>query len=768
LPDFKGWTSKGWTVSDIHVVVRTSISKDGPRFEVWRDPNQGGALWLRATRKHSIAGLALGEQPQAQPQEVEAAGRFRTKNRGRELQWQCKQQPSETSCSIGANPHIPEAKNRYDPLDEATGAGALGAGRPLAAEASQVLPEALAGLLVGMCADGPVSVADIEKRYVEWTEETLEKALSPHRMSVLTALRNLPGCEVVPGGGLKPSYFLRKRPSATGSAPTEGREAKQRPAPAMPRPQGGVWRGAGHRVAVDGGIPTSAEVGASQRCVPPVPPLFVNKVVCDYDATETGYLSLRRGAMLMDTGKITDGWAFGKFCDRKGNVTSSGWYPPAYAVHAGSLKVVSADWTPPTEFGNEYLTVEEGDELCDTGRGIEDGWAWGELCDGSERKGWYPPSYATTKEFKPCPDEQQSQLGQPSNVSEVEEDAGSEAGSIVSPDVPVPQSVPVQSKPVNQSKVTTKKMKASQRRAERRRRNAEAATEAAAAAPHVAAAAHVAASPAEAAAACAENERLQAEVARLRKQLELSTRPLKVPEQPSAAPVLSNDGNDDDTDEADEEEDKADEPETDAAQKRITHLEAVLKRQVNGPAAERGGYAGLSPEAAARHQSRLAAEVERGRLHEAQARSGGDGGPADVFALRAKSAKAESLRGYRQRIESGSTPLRAEDVLARVSGSEGASGKENKKEKKAEDRAERNKGPGGKPKTGDWVEVVKVLGKDTSGVIGRRGEVIGTCDLQMNQGKTSCTVRFRGKEKGRPDEEKTFDAADLKVVPKAF
>jgi len=202
---------------------------------------------------------------------------------------------------------------------------------------------------------------------------------------------------------------------------------------------------------------------------------------------------------------------------------------------------------------------------------------------------------------------------------------------------------------------------------------------------------------------------------------------------------------------------------------RQKQLTAALGRQANPPSAERGGGTGISSEQAAKLMEFRLAEEERGRLEEQQLRRGcgADAGPAGMF-QRARSAKPEALRKYRQFLrenckgQAGGSASEVPDFLERViamSDFEAGS---------CFDMQETAHHPmtAKQPQTGDVVEVVSVLGNHNRGYLGQQGRVTGVIDMPMFKGQVKCSVRFSPDQSRSSSETcmRTFDAADLKVI----
>lgn len=112
-----------------------------------------------------------------------------------------------------------------------------------------------------------------------------------------------------------------------------------------------------------------------------------------WNAADMGdeYMSLEQGGSISTRGLEDCGWAFGEAFDRSGNLKARGWFPAAYVEF---YKVARFDWDS-SGHGYEYLPLRKGDHLWHKGV-IEEGWAYGELCDECGvigKQGWYPPEY---------------------------------------------------------------------------------------------------------------------------------------------------------------------------------------------------------------------------------------------------------------------------------------------------------------------------------------------------------------------------------------
>merc|ERR1712032_882379 len=121
----------------------------------------------------------------------------------------------------------------------------------------------------------------------------------------------------------------------------------------------------------------------------------------------------------------------------------------------------------------------------------------------------------------------------------------------------------------------------------------------------------------------------------------------------------------------------------------------------------------------------------------------GDVGPAGMF-TRSKSAGAKALRSYRERLGSSGAKgknTEVKDEKPKSNTSSVASGLSSQQLPRASSVVAL-RGTSGKPQEGDCVEVTRVLGYDREGLVGQRGEVVGTVALPMFGGKVSASVRF--------------------------
>jgi len=722
--DGEGWCScaellqlndlRKWTEDNIRDVVRTSYSSGSARFELEKAID--GTLRIRATHKHTIKGVGTtgvgtnGYDAACSADKFGASARPTDKAGSRVPAASSAPKAKAQSPTFGAADVRPRPKPGESQFaTEKNWCTPIRVTEPpmSSAPTQPVLAESLSELLGSMCSDGPVSVSQVEESYEQWTGEALKDVVTPLGHSILSALRAISGCELFQHKDSSGHWLLRKKAtgiqcdSPSGGLSTIETRLNVREAPNL--------REAPSKALRVEQAPPSRQLNVTSTSH------ARHKIVrAKWNGNELGegYMCLKEGDKLWDTGELEDGWAFGELRDATGRVTQAGWYPPGFASF---LKQVVRDWSSADP---EYLSIQAGDELWDAGN-FQDGWAWGEVRDehGSiVQRGWYPPAFAEFKE--PIPED--SAMADADDQEKFKSLLPVAEGGLCEEPCDLcdqePPSTEVQ-KPASASLSRNQKKKARQRE----RKAAEAM-----ALENGAAAMRAETQKAAVSLELLENMRQQRELmeenARLRRELEAARG--SQPSVGSSAVTAGsldaevkpkNDRKGKETQRTTEEKERAwkinsekwppyeaakDEFDTKERQnaklikeqkqatdklgetpkqrvevqtkaaneaqgkdagascgpvgpdaRRESCHAAAIRRIANPVAAERGGGAGISEKTAARMLEQRRADEERGRLSELIARQGrsADAGPAGMFA-RARSASSKSLSGYIQHL----------------------------------------------------------------------------------------------------------------------